>query len=159
MRLASNRRRCTLFSLARFSGRGQGEGCEHSTWASDPSRDWGNPHPASPGLPGEEDVAGRSRAGLLLVYAWGFGVLIPYLLATSKTPSATLIGWPAFLLLLGVMISRGVAGDRWCLGGWLSAAVLAAVVPGAIGRSGVGYRTPPNFGVIARPPEKLLELL
>lgn len=44
--------------------------------------------------------------GLLLLYGWGFGVLIPFLLATTKTPTATLIGMPAFLLILGNFIVR-----------------------------------------------------
>jgi len=48
----------------------------------------------------------EENIGLTLSYAWGFGVLIPHLLATTKTPSATLIGMPAFLLLLGELLIR-----------------------------------------------------
>ena len=44
--------------------------------------------------------------GLTLTYAWGFGVLIPHLLAATKTPSATLIGIPAFLLIFGEAVYR-----------------------------------------------------
>lgn len=54
--------------------------------------------------------------GLLLLYGWGFGVLIPFLLATTKTPTATLIGMPAFLLILGnfiVRTTRKKSGDRF----------------------------------------------
>ena len=48
----------------------------------------------------------EENIGLTLSYAWGFGVLFPHLLATTKTPSATLIGVPAFLLLLGELLTR-----------------------------------------------------
>lgn len=46
--------------------------------------------------------------GLLILYSWGLGVLIPFLLATTKTPTATLIGLPAFLLILGDFIVRTI---------------------------------------------------
>ena len=48
----------------------------------------------------------EENIGLTLTYAWGFGVLIPHLLAATKTPSATLIGMPAFLLLFGEGVHR-----------------------------------------------------
>jgi 4-amino-4-deoxy-L-arabinose transferase len=48
----------------------------------------------------------RTRSGLWLVYAWGLGVLLPHLVATTKTPSATLIAMPALLLLLGYLFSQ-----------------------------------------------------
>ncbi|MYK17529.1 phospholipid carrier-dependent glycosyltransferase [Candidatus Poribacteria bacterium] len=48
----------------------------------------------------------EENIGLTLTYAWGFGVLIPHLLAATKTPSATLIGMPAFLLLFGEAVNR-----------------------------------------------------
>ena len=48
----------------------------------------------------------EENIGLTLTYAWGFGVLIPHLLAATKTPSATLIGMPAFLLLFGDGVHR-----------------------------------------------------
>ena len=43
----------------------------------------------------------EKNIGLCLFYAWGFGILLPFLLATTKTPSATLLSMPAFLLILG----------------------------------------------------------
>lgn len=55
----------------------------------------------------------EENIGLTLIYAWGFGVLIPHLLATTKTPSATLIGIPAFLLLFGETVYRCL---RWMQG-------------------------------------------
>ncbi|MXV83389.1 phospholipid carrier-dependent glycosyltransferase [Candidatus Poribacteria bacterium] len=48
----------------------------------------------------------EENIGLTLTYAWGFGVLIPHLLAATKTPSATLIGMPAFLLIFGEGVHR-----------------------------------------------------
>lgn len=43
----------------------------------------------------------EKNISLFLFYTWGFGFLLPFLLATTKTPSATLITLPAFLLILG----------------------------------------------------------
>ncbi|RKU36641.1 hypothetical protein C6496_12755, partial [Candidatus Poribacteria bacterium] len=51
----------------------------------------------------------EENIGLTLTYAWSFGVLIPHLLAATKTPSATLIGMPAFLLLFGEIVHRGLS--------------------------------------------------
>ena len=51
----------------------------------------------------------EENIGITLTYAWGFGVLIPHLLAATKTPSATLIGMPAFLLLFGEAVNRCVS--------------------------------------------------
>ncbi|MEA2734964.1 MAG: hypothetical protein QOE14_1415 [Humisphaera sp.] len=92
----------------------------------------------------------EKNLALWLLLAWGLGVLIPHTLATSKTPTATLIGWPPFLLLLGVMIVRAVDGDAWCLGGWLAATLLAAFAPGAIAQQGWGYPDPPAFAAVMR---------
>jgi 4-amino-4-deoxy-L-arabinose transferase-like glycosyltransferase len=87
---------------------------------------------------------------LLLIFAWGLGVLIPHVIATSKTPTATLIGWPPFFLLLGEMIRRAVGGDRLCLGAWFAAAVLAVTASGKIEAGGWGYPNPPAFAAIMR---------
>ncbi len=48
----------------------------------------------------------EKNISLCLFYAWGFGILIPFSLATTKTPSATLISIPAFLLILGDFVDR-----------------------------------------------------
>ena len=66
-------------------------------------------------LKGSTDIT-EPDFGLLLLYGWGFGVLIPFLLATTKTPTATLIGMPAFLLILGnfiVRTTRKKSGSRF----------------------------------------------
>ena len=43
---------------------------------------------------------------ICLLYAWGFGVFPPFLIATTKIPCATLMGAPALLLLLGAFVER-----------------------------------------------------
>ena len=43
---------------------------------------------------------------ICLLYAWGLGVFPPFLLATTKIPCATLMGAPAFLLMLGNFVER-----------------------------------------------------
>ena len=90
------------------------------------------------------------HAGLWLLLAWGFGVLLPHVIATSKTPTATLIGWPPFFLLLSALIVRGIDGDRACLGGWFAAVVLATFASGTIPREGWGYPDAPGFARILR---------
>ncbi len=64
--------------------------------------------------------------GLWMVFVWALGVLVPNLLATSKTMSATLIGWPAMWLLMGCLISQALRGDNWALGVWLASMLSAA---------------------------------
>ena len=44
--------------------------------------------------------------GRMILYTWGIGVLIPFLIATTKTPSATLIKMPAFFLIFGDFAAR-----------------------------------------------------
>ena len=63
---------------------------------------------------------------LWLIIAWTLGVMTPHLLVTSKTMSATLLGWPPAWLLLGYLISRAVRGDRWALGIWSICMLLSA---------------------------------
>ena len=50
----------------------------------------------------------EKNIGLCLFYAWGFGVLLPFSIAATKTPSATLISMPAFLLILGGFVERTI---------------------------------------------------
>lgn len=55
--------------------------------------------------------------GICLLYAWGLGVFPPFLIAISKIPTATLMGTPALLLLLGRLIEdtthRKKDAPRW----------------------------------------------
>ena len=81
------------------------------------------------------------KLGLWLILAWAFGAAVPNLLATSKTPSATLIGWPAAWLLLGYLISSAIQKDRWALGVWMISMLLAVVflTKRSIPNQGWGY--------------------
>jgi hypothetical protein len=90
---------------------------------------------------------------IALLLAWALGVLIPNTLAVSKTMTATMIGWPAFWLLLGGLASRAVyRGDRWAAATWTVSTVLAAALltRTSIPREGWGYPSTPGFGVIMR---------
>ena len=48
----------------------------------------------------------EKNISICLLYAWGFGVFPPFLIATTKIPCATLMGAPALLLLLGNFVER-----------------------------------------------------
>jgi 4-amino-4-deoxy-L-arabinose transferase len=84
------------------------------------------------------------------VIAWFVGVVIPHLLATSKTPSAALIGWPAGWILLAVMIDRALRGDALLLGAWLGAAAVGVVWPARFATQGMGWSDPPLFAGVMR---------
>jgi 4-amino-4-deoxy-L-arabinose transferase len=91
----------------------------------------------------------RQQRGLWLLCAWGLGVLLPHLFATSKTPSATLIGMPALLLLLGYLVALASRGERWSLAALLAVLVLSVLVPAA-GNPGHGYPSSRAFGAVMR---------
>lgn len=89
-----------------------------------------------------------SRTAILLL--WAFGVLVPFLLATTKTPTATIIALPAFLLLIGRVFSRALAGrgrDVWFVA---AAAIMAVAYPIRAHEVGQGQPTSPGFGVIMK---------
>jgi 4-amino-4-deoxy-L-arabinose transferase-like glycosyltransferase len=91
----------------------------------------------------------RRNEKLWLIIFWAIGVLIPHLLATTKTLSATLIGWPALWLLLGYLISMAIRGDATALGAWLIAMILALLIGVAdIPTEGRGYPPTPGFAII-----------
>ncbi|HEX8525243.1 MAG TPA: glycosyltransferase family 39 protein [Tepidisphaeraceae bacterium] len=90
----------------------------------------------------------QRNAKLLFLYAWSLGVLIPHLLATSKTPTATLIGWPALLLLVGHLIWRSFQRDVPALISLFVVSALGVCWPARIGPTGFGYPDPPRFGTI-----------
>jgi hypothetical protein len=79
-------------------------------------------------------------------------VLIPNLLATSKTMSATLIGLPPFWILFGVIVAEAFKGKWWAIGAWLVPVVLAALTLDAasIPSSGWGYSKIPGFAGVMR---------
>ncbi|WP_428939351.1 ArnT family glycosyltransferase [Fontivita pretiosa] len=91
---------------------------------------------------------GDWRLGVLA--AWGIGVLVPHLLATSKTMTATLIGWPAMWIMLGYLISQAIGGCGMSAGAWAAAMVLPLVFLSAddIPMQGWGYPESGGFGAI-----------
>lgn len=88
------------------------------------------------------------RLGLLV--AWVLGVVVTLSVATSKTPSGSLIAWPGMLLLLGWMTSRADDGDRTLLGAWLVSVLLGAIIPGKIPDKGWGYPELAGFAGVLR---------
>jgi 4-amino-4-deoxy-L-arabinose transferase len=96
----------------------------------------------------------RRHAGLLLVYAWGLGVILPHLAATTKTPSATVIAVPPLLLLLGQLISEAwrsaTESDRsfWPLAVLTGAMAMSLIFPAVIPAPGYGYPNPRVFGAL-----------
>ncbi len=92
----------------------------------------------------------QRHGGLVIVYAWAVGVLLPHVLAASKTPSATLIGMPPFFLLLGCLVSQGWRTQGWTLAAWFGIVAMSMLFPGAFKGWGVGYSDPPRFAGIMR---------
>ncbi|WP_435009197.1 ArnT family glycosyltransferase [Tundrisphaera lichenicola] len=87
-------------------------------------------------------VIGRDGP-LLFLYAWLFGVLAPHVVASTKTPSATLIAMPAGFLLLARLMVEGWRGRSTALAAWLGFATVGLIWPAPIGRFGKGYPDPP----------------
>ena len=80
----------------------------------------------------------------LFVALWVWGGLIPLSLATSKTPSASLIVLPAFALAFGRLVMLALAGSPLELGLWAGPVMASLIVggvslrPGRIEGSSVG---------------------
>jgi 4-amino-4-deoxy-L-arabinose transferase-like glycosyltransferase len=87
---------------------------------------------------------------LWLIYAWALGVVVPFLAARTKTPSATLLAVPAFLLLLARLISLAWAGGRWPLAVWTAIVLVCVLFPGRIRPCGHGFPDPPVFAGVMR---------
>lgn len=80
---------------------------------------------------------------LWLLVAWMAGVAVPHLLATSKPPVGTLVGWPAMWLMLGYMVSRAVKGDPFCMVAWLFTMLTPIVLgPENFSAGGIGQSAP-----------------
>jgi RNA polymerase sigma-70 factor (ECF subfamily) len=92
----------------------------------------------------------RRHTGLLLVCAWGLGVMLPHLFAASKTPSATLLAVPAFMLLLGFLIAEASRGERWSLVALTAVLALSFVFPAVIKGPGYGSPVTRAFGGVMR---------
>ncbi len=74
----------------------------------------------------------RRQAGLWLVLAWGLGVLVPHLVAVTKTPSATLLALPAFLLLVGYLVVEACRGDRLPLAALTGLMAMSVIAPAVV---------------------------
>lgn len=92
----------------------------------------------------------RRPLGLGLLYAWGLGVFVPFLLAHSKTPSSIVIGMPALLLILGALISRALRGDRRALAAWFLIVAIGVAFPVGPRAAVQGYPDPPVFAGVMR---------
>jgi 4-amino-4-deoxy-L-arabinose transferase-like glycosyltransferase len=95
-------------------------------------------------------AVGRRHTGLWLMYGWGLGVLLPHLFAVSKTPSATVIGMPALLLLLGYLVAEAWRGERWPLTALTAILFLSVVMPAVIKNPGYSYPSSRGFGGVMR---------
>src|SRR5205085_1008167 len=76
---------------------------------------------------------------------WFFGVVIPFTLAQSKTPSATMLACPAGFLLFGMLVSRAVRGDIVSALAWVAATALAVFATGDLQLKAMGYSSPPAW--------------
>ncbi len=71
------------------------------------------------------------------IVLWSIGVIVPHSVATTKTPSATLIVMPALVLALSVVIGRGLSNIRYA-SFWAAMGLVLPTFPG--GRSNVAGR-------------------
>jgi 4-amino-4-deoxy-L-arabinose transferase-like glycosyltransferase len=92
----------------------------------------------------------RRHVGLWLMYAWGFGVVLPHLFAVTKTPSAAILALPAFLLLLGCLVSEASRGDPWSLASLAGVLAMSVLVPAVVKSPGYGFPSPRVFGEVMR---------
>jgi 4-amino-4-deoxy-L-arabinose transferase-like glycosyltransferase len=92
----------------------------------------------------------RRDVRLWLLLGWALGVIIPHALATSKTPTATLIGWPAMWLTIGWLIARSLRRDRVALSLWLSGVVVPLIFRSEVPARGWGYPDPPVIAGVLR---------
>jgi hypothetical protein len=88
----------------------------------------------------------QRHTGLWLLYALALGVVVPHMLAATKTPSATVIAMPPLVLLLGSLVSEAWKRDRWAMAGLLGIMVMSLIFPAVIKDPGYGYPSPRMFG-------------
>jgi 4-amino-4-deoxy-L-arabinose transferase-like glycosyltransferase len=92
----------------------------------------------------------RHDSKRLLLVVWVWSILVPHVLATSKTPTATLIAWPAAWLAIGTLASDAIRERRpFAVGAMFAAAVLLIAWPQMPRESVMGYGDHYRFGSIA----------
>lgn len=84
-------------------------------------------------------AAASRHTGLWLTLVWLVGVMVPHLLAESKTPSATVIAMPPFFLLLGHLIAKAFRGHRAALAALTGVTAIGLVFPAVAGQPERGY--------------------
>jgi hypothetical protein len=87
-------------------------------------------------LPG---AVARRDLSMCFLYAWALGVLVPHLLAVTKTPSATVIAMPALLLLLAAFIVRAFRREFVPLVALTAVLAISVVFPAVVNSPGIGY--------------------
>jgi 4-amino-4-deoxy-L-arabinose transferase-like glycosyltransferase/DNA-directed RNA polymerase subunit RPC12/RpoP len=90
------------------------------------------------------------HTGLALVYAWGLGVVLPHLVVTTKTPSATVLAMPPLLLLLGCLVAEAWRGERRALAALTGVLAMSFVFPAVIKNPGYGPPSPHVFAGVMR---------
>jgi hypothetical protein len=90
----------------------------------------------------------QRHLGLWLTYAWALGVLLPHLVAVTKTPSATVLAIPPCLLLLAHLIAEASRGERWPLTALAAIFMMSLALPAVVRDPGHGYPSSRAFGAI-----------
>ena len=84
----------------------------------------------------------RWRLPELFVLAWAIGVIVPHVLAETKTPSATMIAVPPLLICLAAVISRA-----WQRRDWLYTAIWGASMLSIVGITTIATQTKGNIQI------------
>lgn len=84
----------------------------------------------------------RWRLPELFVLAWAIGVIVPHVLAETKTPSATMIAVPPLLICLAAVMSRA-----WQRRDWLYTAIWGASMLSIVSITAIATQTKGNFQI------------
>jgi len=89
-------------------------------------------------------LRGKSEAGPWITYIWALGVILPYLFAVTKTPSATILALPACLFLVARFLLLSLrSGDHFLV---LAAIILGTGIATPWGPRNPGHGFPPPNG-------------
>jgi len=84
----------------------------------------------------------RWRLPELFVLAWAIGVIVPHVLAETKTPSATMIAVPPLLICIAAVISRA-----WQRRDWLYTTIWGASMLSIVGITAIATQTKGNIQI------------